>query len=65
MNGETHVAVEEILAAAVYTNGGRLEITSEAITRSYENMVIAVDYDLLKDMMVITLVERDEVDLGD
>ena len=65
MNGETYIAIEEVLAAAVDSYGGRLEVNMESLEKSYAGKVIAVDYDMQTNRAVITLVDRDELDFGD
>lgn len=63
MNGETVIAIEEVLAAAVDTYGGRLEVSRASIEKSYAGKVLAVDFDHLKEVVVITLVESEDVTL--
>lgn len=58
---KTYVAIEELLAAAVEFNGGRLEISAESFQRSFGGKALAIDYDPQKDMIVITLVDKEDV----
>jgi hypothetical protein len=62
---EQYIAIEELLAAAIDYNGGRLEISSESFNRSWGGKVIAMNYDYKKDVVVLTLVDKEDVDYGD
>jgi hypothetical protein len=58
---KTYLAIEELLAAAVDYNGGRLEISTESLQRSFAGKALAIDYDMQKDMIVVTLVDKEDV----
>lgn len=63
--GESIIAIEEILAAVIDDNGGRLEINRESMEKSYDGKVMAIDYDYKKERVVLTLVDGEDVDYED
>ena len=62
---DVHLAVEEVLAAAIEAHGGRVEISAESFSRGFNGKVIAMDYDMKKDVVVLTLVDQEDVSYGD
>lgn len=63
---EQVIELTELFAAAIASSPTRrIEISSEAMAKSYAGKVLAIDYDDLTDSYVVTLVEQDDVDLED
>lgn len=63
--GETVIAVETVLAAAVESAGGVITINGEYLSKSYGDMLLAIDYDHAKDQLLITLVDKDTAQYED
>lgn len=60
-----NVSVEGLLAAAVDSYEGLLEVKSEFMNRDYSDQVLAIDFDLQTDTFYITLRDKDEVTYED
>jgi hypothetical protein len=54
-----------LLAAAVESNGGVLEVMSEYMEKDFSQQVLAIDFDLLADRFYISLQNKDDVTYED
>lgn len=63
--GETMIAVENILAAAVESAGGVLTINAESLSKDFSDFVLALDYDYKTEQMTVTLVDKDTAQYED
>lgn len=62
---EMNIAVEELLAVAIQSQGGMIKIPIDDFKTDLEGKAIAVDSMSEGRVVVLTLVDRDEVNLED
>jgi len=63
---EQVIELTELFAAAIDSSPeGQIEIKAESLVKDHNGKVIAIDYEALKDVYVVSLVDQDDVDYED
>lgn len=56
-----NVAIEEVLAALIDDNDGELTITPEQLSKNRAGMIIAIDFDDERNLVVFTLQDAEDI----
>lgn len=59
------IDLEEILAAVIQQVGGKMIVDGKTMEMDYSGYVIAIDYDAMRDELIIQLVDKEDVEFED